>query len=64
MKILIELSDNMKEFYVKEAIHSGFMRENPRVKWSEKEKKEAIRYYIIYLVNHTNLTIEIKNDND
>jgi hypothetical protein len=38
------------EILVGAAVKRGFLRENPRKAWTDAERKEAARYYLIKLV--------------
>ncbi len=44
MKLLVEIPDEDKRALVRAAIIYGFLREEPRKSWTEREYKEAIRF--------------------
>lgn len=47
MKIMVELTDEQIEFWQRRGITMGYLRSEPQKRWSEKNKKEAIRFAII-----------------
>lgn len=47
MRVQIELLPNHRAKLIQLALSAGFMREDPRKNWSEREYKEAIRWLIL-----------------
>lgn len=51
MKFLIEVPDEAVEPLIKRAITRGLLRENPDRSWTKKERREFVKFGLVYLLD-------------
>lgn len=51
ISVNLELNDSEMKILVRKAVIGNFYREDPRKRWSDKERKDAARFAIRNLVN-------------
>lgn len=50
VQCVIDLTDAEQQVMINHAIRYGFLREDPRKRWTERERKAAIRLAVYRLV--------------